>query len=422
MELDNLDKEISQNALRIGAESLATATEISNQLLLLLAETLSIRSEGAAARKAQQNLTGEVPFRELLDNIRLNKNTMENVVVADEDISELKAELDKLGLVYNLSSFKKDDAHLLSFSNTDRMKVEEAIKSLAIKKGLISEVSHDVFLNEVAGEDILIIKNLSEPIEALLKKEIKESGIFHSSYATPQEKGFLLKSEDFDKVNDLIAKVSWALSGKRRDEILTNLEILKINSLNIQNAPKLNKDGYVVSATNPKTYLKINREGFAYYKNGKNVFEIKREDPLYHESYQAKIQCINSPIYVRDLNREELRETEEAFKIYPFTYSLRDEMFEKQAAMELVKERYSVNEVGLIKEESLKEDKNKEPLAYEKGSKVETLVLASKLFAEIKQGIHAAPVKSGSLELVIKSASRGVPQPSAPKSKMSILR
>lgn len=316
--LRNLSKELSTMLL-------GKTDELTSKLLLLIYNNIQ--------KDKTLNSSGEKAIGEMLAAVQKGEK-LKNIVVPDEDVESLKPFLNKCGALYAIVDMKKDDAKMVIFLEKHSEKIQDALTLLSADRGLVNEVAPELFLKNTTDKEIGIASLDKTELE-LFRHHAKASGLVFGATVIDDKVKLLYTLEDKDKFYNILAKVSWDLTGEKgpliRQQIEYRLKGRKEVNIAIEQAEK---EYYIVSGNSPKNYVKITSQDYSYYKNNKEVTTISRTEPDCREAVFTKVQSLSEPVVLTkeefemdDKERQALIDSKT--NVYPLGYSAFDEIEKK---------------------------------------------------------------------------------------------
>lgn len=231
-------------------------------------------------------------------------DTLNNILVADEEVGELKRYFDKQGISYFVADNVKDDTNIFFYLNSDSQKARDAVALWQADKGLISELDPILFLDNLATSSIGTVLNVSDcDLELFRKQAVKEKLVFASCRISENQNMIIYNPEDKKELNSTLSSVAFAGAGEQGALIREQLEY-KFKNRQAINIDMLDgeREFYVANGQNPQNYVHITANDFKYYKNSKEVLSVSRSSSGFMERAMQVINGLNPPI---ELSKEE---------------------------------------------------------------------------------------------------------------------
>lgn len=301
----------------------ATISEISKVLLMILIEQ-------AEKRKLDKmlNQDGEVALKELYSAVNKGDASLMNIKIPDEDIEQMKGCMKKNGVLFAVTDLKSDNAKMVLYLDRDSEHMKDAITMYQAQKGLINEITPDLFIKNYKDTNIGVIENVSPVDLELFRHYSKENNILYA--ALPSDDGFkILYSDEYkNKVAAALENVSIDLTGTKGPLVKEQVEIRirgrKAVNIAVEDAEK---EYFIVNGKSPKNFVNLTADGFSYYKNNQAIVTMNRSNPEFMKSAYAAIEGLNEPIVLTkdefklpDKERWELLNA--VSSVYPTDYSI----------------------------------------------------------------------------------------------------
>lgn len=298
-----MQDEINQQVTNMLQQSGGKVMNMTNELAKIFLDYLRQQAEKAKSEKnLLYNTTGEVAIDKLQNAVK-NGAELKNIFVVDEDMVSLERHLKSQDVLYAVTDIEKDNAKLISFLERDEEKIMQAVELLKAERGLISELTPQLFLDANSEKGFLMTTNLDKDQLELFRLYAKEMGIVFAQVNDEDRVSVLYEPEFKDKVNAALFRLGWDLNGPNgkavREQVQHSLEAKKALSYAVD---KGEDELYVVSANNIKNYVHISPEGFALYKNENEILSEGKDVPDYKDKVLDKVEGLNNPVV---LTREE---------------------------------------------------------------------------------------------------------------------
>ena len=225
--------------------------------------------------------------------------------IAEEEAIELCKRLDEKNLIYHVIDNPLDDTKFLTYMSNDAQQVMEVVSVFNAGKGIISELSPELFLQAFAKEGVGTISGFDKvDLEVFRNFAKKNELVFSATFSDESNKYIVIYDpEHLDKVRKTMDSTVWALSGsegvilkEKMEKHLQNRQVLNRTLLEPE------KEFYIVNGNNPETYIHLTANDLVYYKNSKEVLVAGRNDADFIE---RGIRVINSMSHPVLLTREE---------------------------------------------------------------------------------------------------------------------
>lgn len=309
--------------LQVAKITSATISEISKVLLMILIE----QAEKNKANKLL-NQDGEVALKELYDIVSKGKGALMNIKIPDEDIEKMKECMKKNEVLFAVTDLKSDNAKMVLYLDRDSEHMKDAITMYQAQKGLINEISPDLFIKNYKNTNIGVIENVSAIDLELFRHYSKENNFLYA--ALPSDDGYkILYDNEFKaKIAETLENVSIDLTGAMGPLVKEQVEIRikgrKAVNIAVEDAEK---EYFIVNGKSPKNYVHLTADGFSYYKNNQAIVTMNRSNPEFMKSAYAAIEGLKEPIVLTkdefnlpDKERWELLNAVNS--IYPTDYSI----------------------------------------------------------------------------------------------------
>jgi len=228
------------------------------------------------------NLTGEIlptQMNEIIQKLGMRSSTIR---VTNSDAPDLESILKEQGVLYAKLNMSKDDGCSFVFLDKDRDKVQDSVSVLLARRGRVTEMPANMYLNHMAPENVQTISGLDN-VEATLFRHYARRQQFLFT-VIPQDQGrsniIVFDRKDKEKARRALLQSSWDLTGANgalyRKQVEYHLEGHNKIRFSIEDAQK---ELYVVSKERPDTFIHITEEDYSLYKSGKKVSRVPRTHP-----------------------------------------------------------------------------------------------------------------------------------------------
>ena len=286
----NEAKDLMLKGLSIAA---SISTEVANVVLASLLKQLELLKEKDQLKYKE----GQVTLEEMQKAVKLGEK-MKNVVVSDQDFKAMSDLMKKQGVMFAATDMAQDDGKMVFFLDRDTQKMENCVTVLQATRGMVKEVNPELFVSSVADENIGIINAIDPAQLELFRYYAQEEDLVYSVFEnTDNVYQLLFNNKDREKIENMLHKVAWDLTGNKGEMVRTQAE-KKVNSrLELEKALNDSKhEYYIVNGNNPKNYLKVTKNGFEYYKNNNLVVEESRDSALFMNKLYDKVDGLMNPV------------------------------------------------------------------------------------------------------------------------------
>lgn len=228
------------------------------------------------------NITGEIlptQMNEIIQRLGLRSSTIR---VTDSDAPDLESILKEQGVLYAKLSMSKDDGCSYVFLDKDRTRVQDAVSVLLARRGRVTEIPANMYVNHMAPEAVRTIGGLDAVETALFRYYARKEQFLFT--VIPQDQGrsslIVFDTKDNPKARRALLQASWDLTGANgalyRQQVEYHLQGHNKIRFSIEEAQR---ELYVVSRERPDTYIHITAEDYSFYKAGKKVSGVLRTNP-----------------------------------------------------------------------------------------------------------------------------------------------
>ncbi len=288
-----VNEQVNQRMLSL-LEGMASLTaRQAEELLKLFLEKRDKEKEIKAFEKGK----GEVPLRNMLDNIKQG-DSLNTVVIPDEDYNRMKELLQVSGIKnFAFADLVKDDAKMLLFNTSETDCVRKTIEAYKAERGLINEFNIDSFLMLAQDHSVSAIDNIS-PVELeLLRYNTRKEPLPYAIVSEGETFTIAYYNKDTDNLKKILNNVSAALTGPNSDMIREQVEYRIKGKKEIGIAfEEAKKEAFIVDKMNPSNYLQLTAEDITYYKNNKEITRIPRTEPGATEAAYQKLEGLTEPV------------------------------------------------------------------------------------------------------------------------------
>ncbi len=245
-------------------------------------------------------LKGEVSETEMNEAVRKLGLTASTVHVADADSKEFAELLEERKILFARMDKTDDNCKLFVFLSRDSDRVKEAIDLMQVRRGLVTEINPQLFFNGMRPEKVKEISGLDRVELELLRHFARKEGLVFTAMLNPDGK-FSVYHDAEDrfqsKANLIMAKISWMVTGPKREQVRKQLEDRIAGRSSIQNSiDDPQKELYIVSAANPASFVHITEKEFTQYKKGEKVSSCDRKHNAFSERCMAYCDSLERPV------------------------------------------------------------------------------------------------------------------------------
>ena len=277
----------------------------------------------------------DVPLKELLKAVRKGDNLM-TLSVYDEDAKEFKDILEKTGISkFTMCDLTTDDRKILLFAQSDLEQVKKALSIFYAERGIMSEMEPDAFFTGSKDHNLSMVTGLDDVELEIIRYHSRTEPFPYTVVDTAEGISLLFREEDRKKIDSMLNKVSFALSGEQGPIVRQQVEIKLKGRQEVNIAlEEAERESYIIDKKNPQNYIAVTAEDFTYYKNNKNIESIPRTEKGAPEAVYTRIESLTEPVVISKnefaLSGPEKRKLlESKTAVYPTGFSAMDEDIEK---------------------------------------------------------------------------------------------
>ncbi len=304
----------SSNVLNLAFRGTQVAAMAAEQLVRILAE-LSEKAEASRVRKEFLTLAKESP-----DDVRARYfnpseyGSVKNAFEQSENFIPMATYQDANTNKVICFYMKKDE------ENVNKI----FAKARAVDRSLYASSK---MINEHIGQRLVVVKNLTETQKNNLANYLELQNLPHSvetinslSINSPTRLFSITCLGDTQDKLDIIRK---GLEKTARDDAGISGKYHSVDFHSPEAVCKMidaaikNEEGYIVSASNPKSYIHISKSGFSYISNGKEIESLSKSASQFAQSLYSRIQDMPIPLAYPDdgfMNKSGIDLTSEAAK------------------------------------------------------------------------------------------------------------
>ncbi len=246
------------------------------------------------------------------------------------------------------------------YMKNDEEKVSEIFaKARATERSLYSSSK---MVNEHLGQRLVVVKDLNESQMENLAHYLEENNLAHSVEASKiSEGGKMYVVTCLGDTQDRLNVIREGLEKVARDEAGISG---KFHAVNMHSSERINEmvtesvrggDSYIVSASNPKSYIHITAAGFTYINNGKEIESKAKSASTFSRSLYSRIQDMPIPLSYKDNSFmsksgiDLMREAGDKFNLIPTNTQDRTKLALEEKARALVALKMGLDNGGQYK-------------------------------------------------------------------------
>ncbi len=305
-----------QESARAGARILDTAPVIvdgvvrqGKDITKSLFETASKTTKKGQLKSLEQQ-GAKLPLTKFWAVAKRMGYETDTLKLADADSQDFEHLLRKEKMVFTCLSNKEDDYNVFIFFRKDSEKVKKAYDTLQARRGTVTELSPDDFLNAVEPEKLRVLSNVDEVEAELFRYFAREHGLLfaHIPGEGEQPGQIIYQPQDAEKARQVMLSMGWALTsedGARiRQQVQHYLKGRSAINISIEEGAK---ELFVVSSVNPGNVVHITEQDYQLYKGGAFIKAESRTQADFYTKCMAACMAINGAVV---LTRDEFEAPE----------------------------------------------------------------------------------------------------------------
>lgn len=303
----SIQEDVSKQAWELFLKFFGTGAEfvynIAHETNTFIKQNNDIVREFLTALFNKQKENGEVTDAVTQMLHRQEKGETINMMqIADEDAPELSKRFAENKILFTTIESVLDDTKVLLYMSGDAEKILSVIDSFQADKGLISELSPDIFTTYYAKEGIGSISGLDKADVEMFRKFAKEKKLVFAVADTDIDGMYeiIYNTKDRMLVREVMDATVWAFSGELGADIKNRISDLVRNRDKIISAFVNNsKSFYIVNAKNPEHYLHITEDELVYFKDGNEITRVDRGRADFLDRALQYIDGMEIPLLVK---------------------------------------------------------------------------------------------------------------------------
>lgn len=251
--------------------------------------------------------------------------TIHSMLVADEDAAELVAYFKEKKILFSAIESPNDDTKVFMYMSGDSEKVADIVSLWQAERGLVSEITPKLFLDNFAKEGVGTLSGLDRVDLELFRRYAKENGLIYAATEAEEKDRYVVIYDPKDKAvaEKTMGAVAWAFSGEAGALLREQMVIFMRNRQQLNRAfLEAEKEYYIVSGKNPEHYIHLTANDFTYYKNTKEVKNAERNREDFLDSGMRVVDGMAQPVLL----------TREEFEVYKSENELDKELIAKTVA------------------------------------------------------------------------------------------
>ncbi len=263
---------------------------------------------------AQINLT---QFWALTKQLKIKTDTIK---ISSEDAEDFQKLLRREKMVFTVLDKGDDNYSMFVYMDKDIEKVQRAYDALLARRGQVSEMAADKFMDLMSPEKVRVIDRI-DPVETeLFRYFAREYGVLFTHLPGNEKRSdqIVYLPKDAEKVRQVMLSIGWALTSEAgpriREQAQHYLQGRRAISAAIENP---GSELYIVSAKNPSHAVRITASDYQLYKNGELVDSIDRSRPDFFTRCNAVCGSISDGVVLTKEEFESPRVTPESIREMP---------------------------------------------------------------------------------------------------------
>ena len=306
----NIQEEITGQVWNLILKFLGTGSEfvyeIAHEGNVLMKQGYNFGSEILVAMINKQKEKG-IPCdvtAKMLERVE-NGETINNMLVAEEEVLELGSYFKNKGILYNVIESPGDDTKVFMYMSGDAEKAKDVIALWQAEKGLISELKPTLFLENFALDGVGTLSGLDRADLELFRDYAKKNNLVFTSMSTDDPEKYLIAYDPKDSaaVKKTMASVVWAFSGEDGARYKEQTVVYLKNRQKINRSlSEGEKEFYIVNGKSPEQYVFLTANDLTYYKNSKEILNVSRSSSDFLDRSLRVINGMAQPVI---LSRDE---------------------------------------------------------------------------------------------------------------------
>lgn len=280
-------------------------TRVSMHLLRMLNEalekgagTLVGKVQDANAKREKQKLLESYGITKEFCDYMQKGGRMQSVEVHKKDYLDFARELQKDGVPFLSSEIVGDDCLCIRYRDTDKERVASAIERFEESRKFETEMDPERFEKQYAGKGIKSIDGLDMVELEVIRHYAVDDSFQFAAVATGDGSTCKILFNDQDKMDDILKKLAWQMTGERGPLVREQIEYRisgreRSNRLSFSDTEK---EYYMVSKKDPSNYVQVTADELALYKDNKVVTTVARGDTNYYERASTAVMGLEEPV------------------------------------------------------------------------------------------------------------------------------
>ena len=217
---------------------------------------------------------------ELVKHLSLRSSTIR---VTDSDARDFENLLRQNHVLYAKMNIKDDNAKMFIFLNHDREKISNLGTVMRANRGLVTEVRPDLYINQLAPENVQVIDGLDAVELELFRHYSRYEKLLYTAIQRGDKFSIVFEDKEEEKARKALLHTGWDLTGyngaRNREQIEYRLKGRTAIRIAIDEAER---ELFIVNKNRPSEYINITSEDFASYKQGKKIASVPRSNPDFY--------------------------------------------------------------------------------------------------------------------------------------------
>lgn len=318
---DDINEKVANILLEQGAKA-GTATLETGAKVAQTAAVAAHMAAEAAYKKLSKDaeleklnaLKGETSLGQMMQYIEKLGLKSFTIRVADSDTKDYEELLKKQGILFAKMNDKQDNTRMYVFLDRDRKDVEHVSELLYARRGQITEVRPDMYINNLAPENVRLVDGLDAVEMELFRHYARQEGLLFTALNNGDGKTTVVfDSKDEPKARTVFLHTGWDLTGyngaRNREQIQFRIQGRTALRQTVENAQK---EMYIVSKERPQNFVRITENDLQVYKAGQQVSSLSRSKPDFMTKLMAEAEAIDGAVVLPadqfrpDLSKAEL--------------------------------------------------------------------------------------------------------------------
>lgn len=356
--------QVAYNAVDLGREVGKDAGALARDQLIKLINSVNDKKSEEARQKLDKA-------------IRIDGEEPRQVTFLDCDREILENWLKKQNVLYAI--FKSEDQKvaagfeksMLVFLEKDAAAVQVAMSLTQYANGYVNELPPQAMLFLNKKKNLSVVDGLDVYELEVFREVAKDFGLVYSAILNPpdanvNEQGvgdtykIIASKKDAKKVAAVMQKVAWSMTGeyqegikekiKERYSIKSEIQKLITKGIGPDKVFFTNSKGesvavdnakYIVNPNSHNQYLKLTKDGFVYFKYGKEFQKVMKNEPDYEDKLQFALGDFTDAVIFdvaewenEGLSKENLRKhkVQQKLSVFPPEYDKKEEATKLQKA------------------------------------------------------------------------------------------